>query len=81
MDTEMLAKMQQMMQDPSMMQQFMQDPEMRDMMQGLGSTRNISAAEFEDPQLKSLLDPIRVHKQTGAGMFKTRDLDGALAAY
>lgn len=79
MNDDMLAMMQQMMaKDPSMTQKFMQDPEMRGILQGLGSA---PPAAFEDPQLKSLLDPIRKHKQAGADKFKKRDLDGALTAY
>ena len=79
MNDGMLAMMQQMMaKDPSMRQQFMQDPEMQGILQGLGSA---PPAAFEDPQLKSLLNPIRKHKQSGADMFKRRDLDGALTAY
>ena len=71
--------MEQMMeQNPSMRQQLMQDPEAQGILQGLGSA---PPAEFEDPQLKTLLEPIRKHKQVGADMFKKRDLDGALTAY
>ena len=56
----------------------MQDPEAQGFLQGFGSA---PPAEFEDPQLRNLLEPIRKHKQVGADMFKKRDLDGALTAY
>ena len=75
--------MEQMMeQNPSMRQQLMQDPEAQGFLQGFGSAPpQAPPAEFEDPRLRSLLEPIRKHKQVGADMFKKRDLDGALTAY
>ena len=78
MNDAMNAVTKMMAQNPSMRQQFMQDPEAQGILQGLGSA---PPAEFEDPQLKTLLEPIRKHKQVGADMFKKRDLDGALTAY
>jgi len=80
MDAEVMQRMHQIMQNPGLMEHMMSDP---DMLQFFNAPAGqpTHKASFEDPELTTMLSPIRKHKQNGTDAFKKKDAAGALAAY
>lgn len=75
---DMADMMQQMMQDPAMMQQLMKENSARKASARTSSPPN---AAVEEPELRSMLEPVRAWKQTGTEKFQAKDAAGALVAY